>query len=77
MDKEIVRSLLALGFGICFGASFFLLSYYRQNQALANLDSAKALKDSEEVEEPKESCCSTNESSCCQTAKRKRFFRFY
>ena len=67
IESDIFRPLVALGFGFCFGASFYFLSYYKNSQPLKSID--KKLKDS-----PDESCCAREKptscadtGACCQT----------
>ena len=75
INSDIFRPLVALGFGFCFGASFYFLSYYKsyrsiQDQFKEDVPDKIEEKSSLILEKSDSGCCQTEQSSpCCQTEK--------
>ena len=66
IDNDIIRPLVALGFGFCFGASYYFLTYYKNGYLNTKVP---------EIPEKVDGSCCANEKptscadtgSCCQT----------
>ena len=58
MNNEILRPLVAIGVGFCFGASLFLIQYIRNREILPPQKKEKLIQ-----EDKKDNCGS---GSCCQ-----------